>query len=71
MTIFQRITQPFQKLISKLNTDDETEADIDEPADPYVVDLVTRLESLRSRAATKKEETLCLSDRSSFLGRRH
>lgn len=56
MTIFQRITQSFQKLISKLNKDDETEANIDEPADPYVVDLVTRLESLRARAVAKNAE---------------
>lgn len=56
MTIFQRLTQPIQKLISKLNNDDETEASIDEPADPYVVGLVIRLESLRARAAAKNVE---------------
>ena len=54
MTIFQRLTQPFQKLISKLNKDDETVIILDEH-DPYVVDIVTRLDRLRDLSAKKKD----------------
>lgn len=43
MTIFQRLTQPFQKLISKLNKNDEVEATICDDLDPYMVGVVKSL----------------------------
>lgn len=55
MTLLQRVFNSFHRLISKLDKDDEVEVVLDEH-DPYVVDIVKRLDSLRSKADQKRRE---------------
>jgi hypothetical protein len=58
MTLVQRVFNSFHRFVSKLDKDDEVEARIDDQADPYVVDIVNRLERLRAHAARKGGEVV-------------
>ncbi|MXN46081.1 hypothetical protein GR138_12860 [Shinella kummerowiae] len=58
MTRLQRVFNAFHGLVSKLDQNDEVEVRSDEVADPYVVDIVNRLDRLRAHIARKNREVV-------------